>query len=121
METINLIDIIGSDSAISPRAGRIAFDFVAIRMSRGSALELSFEGINDLSSTFCDALFGRLYVNYEPAMLNKLLKVTGVPDGHFRKRMIEGAIRLGMAKNGRERQVGSLESEWRRDGENNCF
>ena len=99
METLELIDVIGTASAISPRAGQIAFNVVAAKVNRNLPLELSFKGVDDLSSGFCNALFGRLYTYYEPAVLNSLVRVSGVPEDSFRMRMIESAIGLGVGEN----------------------
>ena len=58
MRTFRLTDIIGSISAVSPRAGLKAYDFVTPLMSQGEQVHISLEGLEDMTSAFANAFVG---------------------------------------------------------------
>ncbi|MDR3711180.1 MAG: DUF4325 domain-containing protein [Puia sp.] len=101
METVKLVDIIGSASAVSPRTGMIAYDFVTSRISSGTPVRVSFAGIEDLTSAFCNSFIGKLYMNFDPSVLKSLFQIEGIPEGHIWQKKIQSAILLGTNENAR--------------------
>jgi len=101
MEAVKVIDIIGSKSAVSPRTGLKAYDFVASEVNQKHSLHISFEGVEDLTSAFCNSFIGKLYMNFEPAALNSLLHINGVDTSHIWYKKIQNAILLGTNENAR--------------------
>lgn len=101
MEAVKLVDIINSKSAVSPRAGMKAYDYIVAALSDRQRLDLSFEGIEDLTSAFCNSSIGKLYMNYDPQLLNSLLHFTGIDKDHVWFKKIQNAILLGTNENAR--------------------
>lgn len=76
---MRLIDIIGSTSAISHRKAVSAYDYVVSQLGNSSTIEISFEGLEDLSSAFVNAWIGKLYMNYSPCLLDNSLSLVNLP------------------------------------------
>lgn len=109
MEAVKLIEIIHSKSAVSPRKGILAYDYVTSKLAEKTSLQISFEGIEDLTSAFCNAFIGKLYMNFDPAFINSQLVLTGISTEHIWMRKIESAINLGTNENARNLHKGNLE------------
>lgn len=109
MEAVKLIDIIHSKSAVSPRTAILAYDYAASKLSEKTSLQISFEGIEDLTSAFCNAFIGKLYMNFDPAILNSELLLTNISADHIWMRKIESAINLGTNENARNLHKDNLE------------
>lgn len=101
MDVIKVIDIIDSKSAVSPRTGLKAYDFVASEVTKSHSLHISFEGVEDLTSAFCNSFIGKLYMNFEPSALHSLIHINGVPETHIWYKKIQNAILLGTNENAR--------------------
>lgn len=101
MEAVTVVDIINSKSAVSPRAGIKAYEFVANRISQNQQLEVSFEGIEDLTSAFCNSFIGKLYMNFDPEVLNSDIHFIGIEKDHVWYKKIQNAILLGTNENAR--------------------
>jgi hypothetical protein len=107
--TVNLIDIIGSSSAVSPRKGLVAYDFVAPKIFSGESIDVSFEGITDLTSAFCNAFIGKLYMTLDTDVVKTKLRLSGIAAEHVWMRKIENAILLGSNENARNFHHENLE------------
>jgi len=95
MDTIKVIDIIGTKSAISPRTGLKAYEFVASELSQQHPLHISFEGVTDLTSAFCNSFIGKLYMNFGQPLVDSLVHINGVDKENIWYKKIESAIYLG--------------------------
>ncbi len=102
MQAVKLIDIIRSKSAVSPRTGVLAYDFVASELSQNRPIRLSFEGIEDLTSAFCNSFIGKLYMNFDPAVLDSRLQIDGIAVDHIWYKKIQSARLLGTNENARD-------------------
>jgi hypothetical protein len=101
MQTVKVVDMIGSPTAVSPRAGLKAYDFVSAQLNSGIATEVSFDGVEDLTSAFCNAFIGKLYVNHSLEMLQAILKISGIEENHVWFKKVQNAILLGTNENAR--------------------
>jgi hypothetical protein len=106
--TLKLLDIIDSPSAVSPRAGIVAYDFVLPLLSKGDSIEVSLAGIKDFTTTFCNSFIGKLYMNLDPALLKARLHVTDIPQDVW-QRKIDTAIHLGTNEGARKQLRDNLD------------
>lgn len=109
MEAVKIIEIIGSKSAVSPRTGLKAYDFVASELTQRSPISISFEGVEDLTSAFCNSFIGKLYMNFEPRVLSSQLFFVGIDESHVWYKKIKNAILLGANENARTLHKVNLE------------
>jgi len=109
MEPVKLIDIIGSKTAVSPRAGLKAYDYAADRVSKGQAFIISFDNVEDLTSAFCNSFIGKLYMNFEPQAVASLMQISGLDEAHVWYKKIKNAILLGTNENARTLHKTNLE------------
>jgi hypothetical protein len=77
---MELKDIIGSTSAISHRKASLAYDFVVSQLNMTSRIEISFADLEDLSSAFVNSWIGKLYMNYDPQVLDNKVNFTNLPE-----------------------------------------
>lgn len=96
---MNLKEIIGSSSAISPRTGQKAYSFVATFIEKDKGITISFVGITECTSAFCNSFVGKLYMNYDPAKLDSLLKIIGFETNPIWENKIHNARLLGSNEN----------------------
>jgi len=101
METVKVIDIIGSAVAISPRAGLKAYDYVATELNKHHSLHVNFEGVQDLTSAFCNSFIGKLYMNFDKSLLDSLIHINGIAKDNIWYDKIQNAIYLGTDEHAR--------------------
>lgn len=106
---VKLADIINTTSAISPRTGQIAYDQIAKLLSEKKEVILSFEGITDCTSAFCNSFIGKLYMNLDPEQVDRLLKITNVAGNHVWAKKIHNARLLGTNENIRTIRKSSID------------
>lgn len=99
MTSINLLDIINTKSAISPRAGLKAYDYVANLLPDTDSLSISFASIEDLTSAFCNSFIGKLYMNFDPSLLDEKIKFTYLDQDKIWAKKVANAILLGSNEN----------------------
>jgi hypothetical protein len=109
MEMKKVVDIIDSKSAISPRTGLKAYEFVANELKQKHSIHVNFEGVEDLTSAFCNSFIGKLYMAFDPEVLSSLLYINGVEESHIWYKKIENAKLLGMNENARSLHRDNLE------------
>lgn len=109
MEVIKLINIIDSKSAISPRTGLKAYNFVASKLNQKQSFSISFDGVEDLTSAFCNSFIGKLYMNFEPCSLNSTLNIIDIDETDIWFKKIKNAILLGTNENARTLHKSNLE------------
>lgn len=96
---MRLFEIIGTSSAISPRTGQKAYDFVADMISRSTPITISFEGITDCTSAFCNSFLGKLYMNFDPNSVDGLVHFSGIESTHIWFKKLHNAKLLGTNEN----------------------
>ena len=110
MAFLRLNDIIGSVSAISPRHGKKAYDSVSDRILKSESVTVSFDGMKDCSSAFFNSFVGKLYMNFEPSKLDRLLCVQGLDQNHIWRKKFDNARLLGTNENVRTTRRKSIDN-----------
>ena len=64
MIRINILDIIKTQNAIIHRYGIAVYDVVKQYIDNGKKVILSFEGLKNITSGFCNASIGKLYSEF---------------------------------------------------------
>lgn len=107
MKKVLLSEIIGSALAISPRKGQKAYGFVSgFLQSQEESIEISFDGISDCSSAFCNSFIGKLYMVSDPKVVENRVKFVDFDANATWHHKIHNAILLGTDKNVRtSRQI----------------
>jgi hypothetical protein len=96
---MNLTEIIGSTSAISPRTGQKAYSYVASFIEKNEAITVSFIGVTECTSAFCNSFVGKLYMNYVPSTVDTLLTIIGLEANPIWDNKIHNARLLGSNEN----------------------
>ena len=96
---MNLIDIIGSNVAISPRTGQKAYDFVSKILEKSQPVTISFNGVTDYTSAFCNSFIGKLYMTFSPELVDSLLHLEGLSEHELWQKKVHNAILLGTNEN----------------------
>jgi hypothetical protein len=109
MEAIKLIDIIKSEFATSPKKGLLAYDFVTDIISSNKDVLVSFDGIEDCTTAFCNAFIGKIYMDFEIDKINALLHIKDLPSNGIWEKKIKNAILLGSNDNVRAERIANLE------------
>jgi len=91
--------IILSNSAISVKKAALAYNFVTESLQKGGHIEISFDGIEDFTSAFANAFIGKLYMNFDPSILNAVLSFVAIDKDSVWYNKIENAIRFGSNEN----------------------
>lgn len=109
MKKVLLSEIIGSTLAISPRKGQKAYDFLSdFLQSDEESIEISFHGISDCSSAFCNSFIGKAFMNFDPQILENRVKFVDFDANSTWQHKIHNAILLGSDKNVRTSRQSSL-------------
>lgn len=96
---MNLKEIIQSTAAISPRTGQKAYDFVSACLKDSKPVTISFDGITDCTSAFCNTFVGKLYMNFSPSKVDSLLTFQGLEGTDIWSKKIHNAKLLGTNEN----------------------
>lgn len=96
---MNLVEIIESTAAISPRTGQKAYDFVASFLKDSKPVTISFDGVTDCTSAFCNSFIGKLYMNFSPEQVDSLLKLDGLSGHELWNKKVHNAKLLGTNEN----------------------
>lgn len=75
VKTIKIVDVIGSNLCIAADDGQKLFNAISIELKKDNQIQLSFEGIEDLTSAFLNSAIGQLYKDYSEEDLNLLKRV----------------------------------------------
>lgn len=109
MEAIKLIDIVKSEFATSPKKGLLVYDFVVEIISSNKDILISFEGIEDCTTAFCNAFIGKIYMDFDIEKVNSLLHFRDLPENGIWEKKIKNAILLGTNDNMRNERIANLE------------
>lgn len=96
---MNLTEIIESTIAISPRTGQKAYDFVSSYIRDSKPITISFNGITDLTSAFCNTFIGKLYMNFPSSQVDSLLFLVGLEENGLWIKKVNNAKLLGTNEN----------------------
>lgn len=102
MVQLSVKDIISSTVAISPVAGLRVFEVVRRHILQSEKCLLSFSGIENLTSAFCNALIGKLYMEFGEKKIDSLLDVQGLEQNEIWIERMRTAKILGVDENFRK-------------------
>jgi hypothetical protein len=102
MVQLSVKHIISSTVAISPTAGLLAFEAVKSQILKGEHCHVSFDGIENLTSAFCNAFIGKLYMRFGEKVVDNLVKVTDFESNEVWAEKIRTAKILGIDENFRK-------------------
>ena len=78
MDNIKIIDIISSTEAISPISAQKVLDILIQYIEKNKPVSLSFEGIEDCVTAFCNASIGKLYMTYPSGVLDNIISYSNI-------------------------------------------
>jgi len=73
---IHILSVIGTPNAILQKFGLQVFDEAKQYLSKGEHVKISFKGLMNVTSGFCNASIGKLYLEFPEAY--KLVEITDV-------------------------------------------
>lgn len=76
--TIRVNNVIGSDSATIRDQGLAVYELAKKELKDSKKVEISFEGISIIISSFLNASIGKLYGDFSYDFIDKNLKITGL-------------------------------------------
>jgi len=90
---VNIREIIGSDSALTPSSGELIYKVLEREISSKNPVKLDFSGIEIITSAFLNSAVGRLYSKYSSTQLNDLLFIINISNDDLQllKKVIERA------------------------------
>ena len=65
MEKINIVSIIGNSICVAAEDGQKVYDAIYTALQEGKNIEISFKGIEDLTTLFLNAAIGQLYDKFK--------------------------------------------------------
>jgi hypothetical protein len=80
--TIKILDIINTPNAILHEFGLKVYDQAKPALIRGEEVKLSFENLRNVTSLFCNASIGKLYMEF-PDKAPNLLKVENITNEYW--------------------------------------
>jgi hypothetical protein len=95
MEELKIIDIINSQNAILHDFGIKVYDRIKHYLQKKQKVLLSFEGLKNVTSGFCNASIGKLYLQFPEA--EELIQFKGLENHSIWQEKVNSAINL--AKN----------------------
>lgn len=86
-------DFVGSAFCVATDDGNRLHDEILARVKRGESVELSFSGVESLTSAFLNASIGQLYASLDHSVIRSHLSVRDIEDSDLvlLKRVIETA------------------------------
>ena len=92
-EKIDIVSIVGNDICVSAEDGVKVYDVISKALLEGKNVEISFSGVEDLTSLFLNVAIGQLYNEFEGDELKKGLSVVDISsqDLDTLKRSVERA------------------------------
>lgn len=80
MSVVYVKDIIQSKIAVSPEKGELLFKYLFAHISEKKYVNLSFQGIDDITTAFLNKAIGNLYNHFSSEILNRHLSITEIDD-----------------------------------------
>lgn len=94
MKKLRIIDIIGTPNAILHKFGIQVFESISPFLQSNQEVTLSFEGLKNVTSGFCNASIGKAYLDFSDT--GKLLAIEGVGNYPIWQEKINDAIILAL-------------------------
>ena len=113
MKTLNIHDIIQSNSAVLSDTGEIVFQKIKENIEQNEPVTLDFTGIDTLTAAFLNLAIGQLYDLRPIETLTQMVKIrrSSLSDSHFQK------IALVLTNSKEKRQeLSDLQDEVMNDG-----
>ena len=92
MTTLKIIDIIGSKNAVTHSFGLKVFEVVSQYLAKNEKVCLSFLEVKNITSGFCNASVGKLYLEF-PKNASTLLTFSGISKEIWKEK-IDSSINL---------------------------
>ena len=92
MKEIRIIDIIGTPNAIIHNFGVQVFNVIKPYLESGEEITLSFDGLRNITSGFCNASIGKAYLEYKDA--GRLIIIKGADGNPIWLEKVQDAIDL---------------------------
>lgn len=104
-------DIINSSVAISPRKGLKLLDFLKTKLKDKEPIYLSFKGIEEVVTAFTNASIGKLYMEFDTKLLDRLIHLEDL--NSVWKNKFDQARKLGSSKEARNSHNDSMDIVWK--------
>ena len=75
IEKINIVSIIKNNVCVAPEDGEKVFQVILKALHEGKKVEISFKGIEDLTTLFLNVAIGKLYSEFRDEELKEKLSV----------------------------------------------
>jgi hypothetical protein len=92
MKEIKILDVIGTPNAILHNFGLKVYDASRPFIFRNIPVIISFEGLKNVTSGFCNASIGKIYLEFHNA--SSLLIIKGAENNRIWQEKIQDAINL---------------------------
>ncbi|NCA75038.1 MAG: DUF4325 domain-containing protein [Alphaproteobacteria bacterium] len=92
MNEVRITDIIGTQNAILHKFGLQVFEVIKPYISSNQPITLSFEGLRNITSGFCNASIGKAFL--ELSQTAKLLTISGIDNHPNWQETIQDSIAL---------------------------
>jgi hypothetical protein len=99
---INISSSIGTPNAIIQKFGEIVYKEAYPYISKNTSVTFDFQGVKNLTSGFCNASIGRLFLEF-PSTADNLLHFSNLDNNSLWKEKVDDSIRL--AKNPEESRL----------------
>jgi hypothetical protein len=73
---INIVDIVGGGHCTASEDGQKVYQAIELALKEGKKIELSFKGVEDLTSAFLNSAVGRLYNKFEEKDIRDLISIS---------------------------------------------
>ncbi|MEB0279896.1 DUF4325 domain-containing protein [Mucilaginibacter sp. 10B2] len=79
--TINIANTLKSDTILFPEEADKLFSVIKPFLEKGQKFALSFENLEDISSLFLNAFYGKIFRSYK-SQYDELISVVGIDQEH---------------------------------------
>jgi hypothetical protein len=102
MTVLKIIDIINTPNAILHSFGLKVFEVASESISKNQSVVISFQGLKNITSAFCNASIGKLYLSFPKT--SELLFFEGLENNTLWKEKVQSSIELALNPEKREQQ-----------------
>ncbi len=94
MAVLKIIDIINTPNAILHSFGLKVFEVASESVANNKPLVISFDGLKNITSAFCNASIGKLYLSFTHA--SELLTFDGLENNPMWDEKVQSSIKLAL-------------------------
>lgn len=93
MFQLNIVNIIGSEFAVSPEDGNSIFDIVKEKLENKEKISIDFSNVDIMTTAFLNNAIGKLYKTFEKDVLNSYITMINISESDLKlvKKVIERA------------------------------